>query len=51
MLILFVFNFFFSVVEFSRSFLDVLEIERNGSVWLIDGGEYKEIDIPGHWVK
>lgn len=37
------------VNEFAAAFIDVLKLDKNGSVWLIDGGTFKEITYPNPW--
>ncbi|KAJ6639810.1 Alcohol dehydrogenase 1 [Pseudolycoriella hygida] len=36
--------------EFAAAFIEVIQQEKNGAVWLIDGGEYKEIEYKNHWL-
>lgn len=45
----FLFLSFGSVDEFAAAFIDVLKQDKNGSVWLIDGGKFKEITYPNPW--
>lgn len=39
-----------SVDEFAVSFIEVMQQDKNGAVWLIDGGKYKEIEFQNHWL-
>lgn len=38
-----------SVAEFVDALETVINIDKNGSVWLIDGGQFKEIKCKNHW--
>ncbi|XP_031633139.1 fat body protein 2-like [Contarinia nasturtii] len=38
-----------TVDEFAAAFIDVLNQDKNGSVWLIDGGKFKEITFQNPW--
>ncbi|XP_037029482.1 alcohol dehydrogenase 1-like [Bradysia coprophila] len=38
-----------TVAEFAAAFLEVIREAKNGTVWLIDGGKYKEIEYKNHW--
>lgn len=40
-----------SVDEFSNAFIEVIREDKNGAVWLIDGGKYKEIEYQNHWLE
>jgi len=39
-----------TVDEFAAAFIDALHQDKNGAVWLIDGGRYKEIEYANHWL-
>lgn len=38
-----------SVDEFAEAFIIVLRQDKNGSVWIIDGGKFKEITFARPW--
>lgn len=37
------------VDEFAETFVNTIEKAKNGSVWMIDGGESKEIEYKNPW--
>lgn len=43
------FCFLCRVAEFVDALDEVINIEKNGSVWLIEGGKAKEIKCKNHW--
>lgn len=40
---------FTRVTEFVDALETVIDVNKNGSVWLIDGGKAKEIHCKDHW--
>lgn len=39
-----------SADEFAVAFIDAIQQDKNGAVWLIDGGKYKEIEYQNPWL-
>lgn len=38
-----------SADEFAAAFIEAVKQDKNGAVWLIDGGKYNEIEYQNHW--
>lgn len=40
-----------SAAAVGKCFAEILSLEKNGTIWLIDGGEYKEVVLTKYWLK
>lgn len=45
----FILSLIYSVDEFAEAFIEVLKEVKNGSVWIIDGGKFKEFTCSRPW--
>lgn len=46
---MYIFLFVCRAEEFAAVFIEVMQQDKNGAVWLIDGGKYTEIEYKNHW--